>query len=417
MYGRYLKLLRFYLLWGFYFIRFAVRRFYQQRGLQIASSLAYTALLSLVPLVTVVFGILGGLPYFSGLQGSVQSFISSNFMPAFGDTVWNHLNVFSSRASDLTITGIVILVLIALLLMATIENAFNIIWHVRSRRRPAARFLVYWTILTLGPLLAATGILAASYLFSLELFNQMGGVYGMREELISWLPFITAVFAFTLLYLLVPNCRVERRHALTGALLAALLFEGAKAGFRIYLKSVPTYQIIYGAIAVIPVFLIWVYISWVIVILGAHFTFCLSAFSLEAERRGSKDAEWTFLDAARVVRVLWTAQKQGLPVSAHECRRRGIDLPLHQINQIMERLVEFRWAHPSGAGAWLLSRDITGHTLMDLYRIFPDRNRLVEQALGKEAVRDRLDVLVSDYNRNLEDLLAVSLASFDAEGE
>ena len=292
MHRRYLKLPQFCLLWGFYFVRFAVRRFYQQRGLQIASSLAYTTLLSLVPLVTVVFGILGELPYFSGLQGSVQSFISGNFMPAFGDTVWQHLNVFVDRASDLTMPGIIVLVLIALLLMATIENAFNIIWHVRRQRHAVARFLVYSTILTLGPLLAGTGVLATSYLFSLKLFHQMGDVYSLREHFISWLPVITTVFVFALLYLVVPNCRVKRRHAITGAMLAALLFEGAMAGFRIYLKSVPTYQIIYGAIAVIPVFLIWVYISWVIVILGAHFTFCLSAFSLDAERRGSQDPEW-----------------------------------------------------------------------------------------------------------------------------
>lgn len=288
MRGRFLKLAHYYLLASYYFTRFAARRFYRQRGFQIAAALAYTTLLSVVPLATVTFGVIGRLPDFSGLQATVQGFITRNFMPAFGDAVWTHLNVFSDRASDLTLPGIVVLVLIALLLMATIENAFNIIWHIRNHRPALARFFVYWTILTLGPLLAGTGVLAASYLFSLELFNQLGGVYGLQERLISWLPFITTVFAFALIYLLVPNCPVRRRHAFTGAMLAALLFECAKAGFRVYLKTVPTYQVIYGAIAVVPVFLIWVYISWVIVILGAHFTFCLSAFNMKAECRLSR---------------------------------------------------------------------------------------------------------------------------------
>jgi membrane protein len=288
MHGRYLNLTHYYLVAGYYFSRFAARRFYRQRGFQIAAALAYTTLLSVVPFATVTFGVIGRLPYFSGLQDTVQGFITRNFMPAFGDAVWTHLNVFSDRAAALTLPGIAVLVLIALLLMATIENAFNIIWHIRNHRPAVARFVVYWTILTLGPLLAGTGVLAASYLFSLELFNQLGGVYGLRERFISWLPFITTVFVFALIYHVIPNCPVRRRHAFTGALLAALLFEGAKAGFRVYLQSVPTYQVIYGAIAVVPVFLIWVYISWVIVILGAHFTFCLSAFNMKAECRLSR---------------------------------------------------------------------------------------------------------------------------------
>lgn len=154
------------ILWLFFFARFSVRQFYRQRGLQIASSLAYATLLSLVPLVTVMFGFLGGLPIFENMGDSIQSFIFQNFAPAFGDTVRGYLEEFASKASKLTGTGIIILVAIALMLMATIDSALNTIWHVRRRRNPVARFLVYWAIISLGPLLLGIGIVSTSYLLS-----------------------------------------------------------------------------------------------------------------------------------------------------------------------------------------------------------------------------------------------------------
>ncbi|MFT5350023.1 MAG: membrane protein, partial [Gammaproteobacteria bacterium] len=131
-------------LWLFYFSRFSVRQFYRQRGLQIASSLAYATLLALVPLVTVMFGFLSGLSVFENMGDAIQTFIFNNFAPAFGDSVRQYLNEFSQKASKLTTTGIIVLVAIALMLMATIDSALNTIWHVRRRRNPVARFLVYW---------------------------------------------------------------------------------------------------------------------------------------------------------------------------------------------------------------------------------------------------------------------------------
>ena len=181
------------------------------------------------------------------------------------------------------------LFIIALMLMAPIDNALNSIWHVRNRPNPVSRFLVYWAILTLGPLLVGIGLFSSSYILALPAISGVDSSFGLKEQLLSWLPFLTTSAAFTIFYVLIPNCFVLRRHALIGGVIAAILFELAKYGFGFYGKAMPGFQTIYGALAIIPIFLIWIYVSWVILLLGAHITFCLSSFRFASERSGRKD--------------------------------------------------------------------------------------------------------------------------------
>jgi membrane protein len=397
-------------IWLYYFCRFAIRQFYRQRGLQIAASLSFTTLLSLVPLFTVIFGFFGGLPLFEKAGGLIENFIISNFVPAFGDTIQAYLHEFALKAADLKATGVVILIIIALMLLATIDNALNIIWHVQVRRRPVTRFLVYWSILTLGPLLVGAGIVLTTYVLSLSIVSDVKDTLGLEAHLLSWIPFLTTAIAFTLLYILLPNCVVSRRHAMLGGLIAAILFEYSKYGFGIYITSYSTYEAIYGAIAVIPVFLIWIYTSWVIVILGAHITFCLSAFRLNAEIMGSRGPEWTFTDACGVITVLWSAQKSGIALTYERLRKSGVKLPLHQINEIMNVLDEANWIQPDNKGNWLLSRDLAELTLMDLYRIIPNRIPLREDA-GAALQDDPLQELLRAYNHDLNRLFSVPFKS------
>lgn len=398
-------------LWLYYFLRFAIRQFYSQRGLQIASSLAYATLLSLVPLLAVVYVFMGNLPMFEKFSGTVQHFIISNFVPAFGDTIQQYLGEFSRKASQLTVTNVAFLFVIALMLMVTIDNALNQIWHVRVHRKPAARFLVYWAILTLGPILMGVGIVTTTYVLSLSAVSSMEATLGLQTRLLSYLPFLTSAAAFTLLYAWLPNCAVSRRHAITGGLVAAALFEFAKYAFGVYVSSSSIYQDVYGAIAVIPIFLIWIYTSWVIVILGAHITFCLSAFRLTTEISGSSGPEWSFTDACRVIRALWVAQKSGSSLTINELRNSGIRLPHYQINEIMNALHDASWIQMDPAGSWLLSRDMSEMTLMDLYRIIPNRIRLKRENItgGDETVQ--LGELMHAYNENLSQLLNVPFKS------
>ena len=291
----------------FYFSRFFLRHFYTSRGMQTASSLAYTTLLSIVPLIAVMFGLFGKISILQDVSASIQEFIFSNFVPHFGQTIQGYIGGFSTKASQLTITGSMVLVLIAIMLMATIDNAFNRIWFVTKKRNPVARLLVYWAVLTMGPLLIGVGLASTSYLLSLPVVADVDSSLNIKAHLLSWLPFLTTSIAFTLLYILVPNCYVTKRHALAGGVICAILFEFAKYGFGIYVRAMPSYENIYGAISIIPLFLIWIYVSWMIVLFGAHITFCLSSFRLEDEIENRSRKGWNFLDVLRVLSSLFKA--------------------------------------------------------------------------------------------------------------
>jgi len=396
--------------WLFYFTRYFFRQFYEQRGMQIASSLAYATLLSLVPLVTVAVAFLQGLPMFDQVGDVVQKFIFSNFVPTFGDTIKEYLTTFSSKASQLTVTGLAALFVIALMLMRTIDNAFNTIWHVRAQRNPVSRFLVYWAIITLGPLLLGLGLLTSSYLLSLPLLSEVGVVHGLQESLLSWFPFLTTTAAFTLMYILIPNCFVLRRHALMGGIVAAILFELAKYGFGLYVRTVPTHQTIYGALAVIPMFLIWIYTSWVILLLGAHITFCLSTFRLATEKGGRREGDWRFEDVFRIIAMLWEGQKQGRAVGFRDLQTRGVRIPQHQLNEIMEYLESAHWVQKNSSGDWLLSRDLDDVTILDLHHIIPRQLPVQIREAASDQRLAALHTLLHDYVASLEQTLAVPLS-------
>ncbi|MBM2829441.1 MAG: rane protein [Gammaproteobacteria bacterium] len=271
------------IVWLFDFTHFLYRQFTAGRGLQTASALAYTTLLSIVPLVGVMFSFFGHLPVFKDISEIMQEFVFSNFVPEFGQTVREYLINFSVKASQLTVTGIIILVVVALLLMETIDSALNHIWHVRDKRKPVTRFFIYLAVLTIGPVLIGAGFYSTSYLLSLPVIDTVDASLRFKGRLLASLPFFTTSIAFILLYILVPACYVGRRNAIIGGVTAALMFEVAKYSFGIYVKAVPAYEMIYGALAVMPLFLVWIYLSWLIVLLGAQITYSLSVFRQEKQ--------------------------------------------------------------------------------------------------------------------------------------
>jgi membrane protein len=238
-------------------------------------------------------------------------------------------------------------------------------------------------MLTLGPLLVGVGLLSTSYLLSLPGVTGVNETLGIKGHLLSMLPFITTSTAFTLLYIVVPNCHVSYRHSVIGGITAAAVFEFAKFGFGIYVRSVPA-EAIYGAIAVIPLFLIWIYTSWVVVLLGAHITFCLSEFRFQAARSGRDLQQWSFTDAYQLVAALWDAQKDGGSLSMRYLRRHGVTIPQHQVNEVMEILRRANWVERTGSGDWILSRDLDDVTLLDLHRIIPRRLPVDSDLAGTE---------------------------------
>jgi membrane protein len=251
------------------------RRFAGDRCSRVAGALSYTTLFALVPLSAVVVAVVSVFPVFRPVMDTVQEFVYGNFVPATGEVVRKYLQQFALNAGKLTAWGLLLLVAAALMVMATIERTFNDIWHVPQTRKRLHRFLAYWALLTLGPILIGVSLTVTSYLMSLPLFSGNAALSGFRAFAFGLLPPFSEWLAFVLLYTIVPNHPVRLRHALAGGLFAMVLFEVAKRGFGYFVVTIPSYRLLYGALAALPLFLIWIYLSWVVILLGAVLTAAL----------------------------------------------------------------------------------------------------------------------------------------------
>ncbi|WP_108652587.1 virulence factor BrkB family protein [Dongshaea marina] len=259
------------------YLHFFWQRLKEDRITLTAGHLAYVTVLSLVPMFMVLFSVMSAFPVFRRLTSNIESFIFSNFVPTAGDLLQKYLHQFATNASQMTAIGIAVLIAVALLLIGTIDKSLNTIWRSNKGRSLPIAFSVYWMILTLGPILLGASIAASSYVISMKIF-QDDRLVGLGSIFLSCLPFILSVLVFLLMFTIIPHCRVRLSHALCGAAFSAALFELAKRAFALYVTHFPTYQLIYGALATIPILLLWIYWSWFVVLLGAEVTASLGAY-------------------------------------------------------------------------------------------------------------------------------------------
>ncbi len=249
-------------------LRILGQRFIEDRCMQVASSLTLTTLLAVVPVVTVALTLVSAFPVFESLIKRVHRFLVHNMLPQSANAITTYAQQFSENAAHLTGVGVVILGVTALLLMFTIEGEFNVIWRVSRPRPLLRRLLVYSTVLTIGPLLIGASLSVTSYLITLSL-GLVDGVPGMRSALLRFASLVLTSAAFALLYFTLPKCPVLKRDALTGGIAAGAGFEVMKHGFGFYVTQFPTYAVVYGAFAAVPIFLLWIYLSWLIILGGA----------------------------------------------------------------------------------------------------------------------------------------------------
>ncbi|NQZ86572.1 MAG: virulence factor BrkB family protein [Colwellia sp.] len=260
-----------------HFILFFIRRVLKEQVHITAGYLSYVTLMSLVPLIVVMLSVMTAFPIFADVKDIIENFVYQNFLPATGDVVKDHITGFVDNASKMSAIAITFLFFFALLLISAVDSSLNKIWRITAKRRIITAFSMYWMVLTLGPVLFGSSIAATSYIFSLISIGEHG-IWGLSNIALSALPIFASIGAFLILYTIVPNKIVSFKHALSGSILAAVLFEIAKEGFAFYVTQLPSYQAIYGALAAIPILFLWVYLSWLVVLIGAIFTVALEDF-------------------------------------------------------------------------------------------------------------------------------------------
>ena len=353
------------------FLQYLRQRFSQDQCSRAAASLAYTSVLALVPLFTVVFVTLSAFPAFQQWQEAIENFIFQNFVPALGAQVRSYLVEFSSKAKSLQAFGIAILLVTVLSMMSTIDSTFNVIWRIKRKRPLMVRFLVYWAVLTLGPILIGTSILVTSYLVSLPLISESVNSLGLQSKFLSALPVIATTAAFVMFFKLIPYRPVPFKHAFIGALTASCLFEITKRIFAFYVVNFPSQEAVYGAFATVPIFLLWIYLCWVIVLLGAEVTQCLTTYSAVSSRKQSSIYSNPIYISFRVLLRLFLAQQAGSSLSDKDLLQLESNLGYDAINDALEGLDRANWISRNDNFEWVLVRDLHRETIIELMQIAP----------------------------------------------
>ena len=243
------------------------QRFNQNKLTQAAGYLTYSTMLAIVPLIMVVFSIFSAFPVFNEVTGALKAFIFTNFAPSASDMVGQYIDEFVNNSKKMSAVGIISLIVVALMLINSIDRTLNSIWHDTETRPIFTSFAIYWLILTLGPLLVGVSIAASTYV---KAMFESAASFSFGLKLLSFVPFLSTWFIFTLIYMVVPNKKVSIKHSAAGALIAAVFFTLGKQAFVWYIVTFPSYQLIYGAMATLPIMLLWIQLSWTVVLLGAQ---------------------------------------------------------------------------------------------------------------------------------------------------
>jgi membrane protein len=362
--------------------QFAWRRLNEEELDQVAGSLTFISVLALVPILTIAFAIFTTFPIFNTLRASLEAYFIQSLMPkAISKTILDYVTGFADKASGLSSVGAVFLFLTSVGMISTIDTAFNKIWRVKTSRPFLQRILVYWAIVTLGPLLIGISMTATSKLYMVT-SGVLGHAPAFGALFYSSISVALSSVAFTLLYLVVPNRPVDWRDAAAGGILAGLAFEAAKRLFAAYITAFPTYAIIYGALAAIPVFLVWLYLSWFITLVGAVLVASLPVVRFERWQHVPVPGE-AFVDAVALLDVLCHARQNGesATVNANTLRARTglgfeeMELLLAQMEQkgwVGRVKVELAAGLRSNANIshWALVANPEALTLADVYRLF-----------------------------------------------
>lgn len=359
------------------FARYVIAKFKQDKCTQMAASLTFDTLLSLVPLITIALTLFSAFPVFADFSEQIKHFLLANMLPETGGKmISRYVEQFAESATKLTAFGLVFLAVTAMLMMITIDNAFNTIWRVTKPRPLMKRVLVYWAVITLAPLLIGASLSLTSWLVGLSIgYAKNTPVFGVLT--LKVVPVILTTLAFSLLFRVVPNRYVPLRHALIGGVVAAVAFESMNRGFGFFIAHFPTYKLVYGAFASIPIFLLWIYLSWWTILLGALITASLSRWRHHGEMQLKPALQFYF--AVRIVGAMQQGMANGEVQSLISLSQR-LQLAFEETELILQKLQRADIVRKLSETGWALIRDpqyISLSQISDLFLL--DVNKLPEQ--------------------------------------
>jgi membrane protein len=348
------------------FARFLWKRFLDDRLFEAAGALSFTTVFALVPLSMVVFGVLSAFPVFDQLSDTLSDYIFANFVPSSASAIQGYLVQFSLNTGQLTAVGVIALVVSLLVTLVSVETSFNRIWRVKSARPKLSRFLVYWTVLTLGTLMAATSLALSARFFALGIFQSVSGQW-LQGAMVRLTPTLLELLAFAAIYRVVPHRTVHWRHVFAGALLAVLLLELAKGLIGLYLASFNAYQKIYGQLAMAPIFLLWIYFSWVAILLGASFASSMSAFRYQPAHLRLPEG-FELYGILRMLGRFADARRQGRGLHSDDIQAQEPMLTDALVQQLLAQFEGIDLLRRAETGEWLLARDLDQVSLAEIYQ-------------------------------------------------
>lgn len=348
------------------FSRYVLTRFGDNNLTQVAGALTFTTLLAMVPLMAICFAILAAFPAFDSMEAKLESFVFENFVPHANDVVREYLGTFRQNVGKLSAVAIVGLIATAVMLLVTIEGTFNRIFRVVRRRGIVTRLLSFWALLTVGPILFLLSLTLTSALFAMANSTGAQEISFVVNRLARLVPLVLAFGGYLTLFVVLPNRQVLLRDAAVGAIFSAVLFESLKAGFGLYITAFPTYQAIYGAISVLPILLLWIWLVWIVTLAGASITAAMP----EWQGRGSVDLDRAprvgrLAMAVEILRLLRKAHPSGESLRTQAFIRRIRATP-NLMESMLARLEKTGYVAETRRGRWVLARELDGLTLYDL---------------------------------------------------
>ena len=394
--------------YGRWFLQQVARQFRDDGCTMAAAALTFTTMIAVVPFFAVVYRVLSLLPEFAGVGDTITSFVFETFLPGSSEAVLDKVREFSAKANELTLVGVGVVFVTTMLMLLRMEESFNRIWHVANTRTGMARFLAYWGIVSFGVPMIGVAVTAASYDFGLVYLADLRSssvMEGVREAI----PPLATALTFTLLYYAVPSCRIRFGHALVGGIVTTVLLTFAK---ELFAWAVPWFQneVVYGAFAALPLFVMGLYLVWVLILVGAICVRTLSLIPWEDEPDGVPAA----VKCAKVLQLLHRAHLAGSAVTDAEVLS-AVPMTRTERARVFDVLHGGRWLRTTENKAWALGRGLESMTLWELFLELPEG--IAEENLGGDsAVEARFRAFLGDGAVHLDVSLAEIAAGESSSG-